>query len=73
MGNINENEIRTNAHLFVVSTETSFITCEMTVSLVQKWKDYGKPLFMIPKDFKERILGSAMDQEIKLNYLKWLT
>ena len=28
---------------------------------------------MVPKDFKERILTSACDQEIKLNYLRWLT
>lgn len=28
---------------------------------------------MGPKDFKERILTTEMDQEIKLNYLKWLT
>jgi len=27
---------------------------------------------MIPKDFKERILLN-IDQEVKLNYLKWLT
>ena len=40
---------------------------------VKKWKEYGKPLFLIPKDFKERILTSNMEQEVKLNYLKWLT
>ena len=28
---------------------------------------------MIPKDFKERILTTAQDSEIKLSYLKWLT
>ena len=28
---------------------------------------------MGPKDFKERIITSDMDQEVKLNYLKWLT
>ena len=45
----------------------------MAAVLVRRWKEYGKPLFLIPKDFKERILTSGMDQEIKLNYLKWLT
>lgn len=28
---------------------------------------------MIPKDFKERILGADLEGEVKLNYLKWLT
>ena len=28
---------------------------------------------MVPKDFKDRIITVIMDQEIKLNYLKWLT
>ena len=28
---------------------------------------------MAPKDFKERIVTNVMDQEVKLNYLKWLT
>ena len=28
---------------------------------------------MVPKDFKDRIVTTAMDQEVKLNYLKWLT
>ena len=74
MGNVSENqEIKSNAYLFALSTENSYITCEMAAVLVRRWKEYGKPLFLIPKDFKERILTSAMDQEIKLNYLKWLT
>jgi hypothetical protein len=29
--------------------------------IVGRWKEYGKPLFLIPKDFKERILASGMD------------
>ena len=33
--------------------------------------DLGKPLFMVPKDFKEKILLN-MDSEIKLNYLVWI-
>jgi len=41
--------------------------------MVMKWRELGKPLFLIPKDCKERILTSSMDQEVKLNYLKWLT
>ena len=28
---------------------------------------------MVPKDFKDRIVTVIMDQEVKLNYLKWLT
>eukprot|EP00347_Sterkiella_histriomuscorum_P009457 403341144 len=44
----------------------------MIDEIMRRWTDLGKPLFMVPKDFKEKILQS-MDQEIKFNYLKWLT
>ena len=45
----------------------------MVRTMVDRWNSNGKPIFMGPKDFKERILTSDMDQEIKLNYMKWLT
>ena len=62
MGNVSENqEIKSNAYLFEISTESSYITCEMAQVIVGRWKEYGKPLFLIPKDFKERILASGMD------------
>lgn len=44
----------------------------MLQEILERWHDAGKPLFMAPKDFKDRILLN-MDMEIKLNYLKWLT
>ncbi len=40
----------------------------MIDEIMKRWNDLGKPLFMIPKDFKERLLLN-MDSEIKLNYL----
>jgi hypothetical protein len=40
----------------------------MIDEIMKRWIDLGKPLFMIPKDFKERLLIN-MDSEIKLNYL----
>jgi hypothetical protein len=40
----------------------------MIEEILKRWSDLGKPLFMIPKDFKERLLLN-MDSEIKLNYL----
>ena len=61
MGTLNEGEIKSNAYLFAVSAETSFITCQMANEFVNKWTELGKPLFLIPKDFKERILTSGMD------------
>ena len=41
--------------------------------MIDRWLANGRPIFMGPKDFKERIITSDMDQEVKLNYLKWLT
>ena len=43
----------------------------MLVDIIQRWNDLGKPLFMIPKDFKDRILED-MHREVRLNYRKWL-
>ena len=40
--------------------------------MLDRWCDLGKPLFMVPKEFKDRILIN-MEVEVKLNYLKWLT
>jgi hypothetical protein len=40
--------------------------------MLSRWEDIGKPLFLTPKDFKERILTTHLEAEIKLNYLKWL-
>ena len=54
------------------SLEQSYITILMIEEIMRRWADLSKPLFMVPKDFKEKILAN-MDNEIKLNYLKWLT
>lgn len=40
--------------------------------MLDRWKAMGKPLFMVPKEFRDKILVN-FDTEIKLNYLKWLT
>ncbi len=52
--------------------ENSFVTVQMVQDMLARWQEIGKPLFLTPKDFKERILTSACDSEVKLNYLKWL-
>ena len=44
----------------------------MLIEMIERWQDMGRPLFMIPKEFKDRILLN-METEVKLNYLKWLT
>jgi len=44
----------------------------MLEEMLDRWKDMGRPLFMVPKDFRDRILLN-IDSEVKLNYLKWLT
>jgi len=64
--------LRTAGTLFVQSVESSFITTEMVTQMLSRWEDIGKPLFLTPKDFKERILTTHLEAEIKLNYLKWL-
>jgi len=73
MGNGIQAELKTNFFMFANSVETSYITCEMMLQMIDRWCQNGRPIFMGPKDFKERILTADMDQEIKLNYLKWLT
>lgn len=67
-----EEPLRTAGTLFVQSIENSFITTQIVEEMLQRWQDIGKPLFLTPKDFKERILTSQTDTEVKLNYLKWL-
>ena len=53
---------------------------------MSRWSELGKPLFMIPRDFRDRILLGITDRdksepslelyqmhnEVRLNYLKWL-
>ena len=75
MGNSNEGGelIKTNQMLFAISVEQSYMSCEMVNQMIQRWVQNGKPIFMVPKDFKDRIITVIMDQEVKLNYLKWLT
>ena len=41
--------------------------------MLTRWQDIEKPLFLSPKEFKERILTQSLEGEVKLNYLKWLT
>lgn len=65
--------IKTTNILFLNSLEESFISASMMDELLTRWEQLGKPLFMVPKDFKERIITLTADQDIKLNYLKWLT
>jgi hypothetical protein len=44
----------------------------MVEEMLKRWNDMGKPLFILPKDFREKILIS-MEQELKISLLKWLT
>ena len=73
MGNSIDTELKTNSFMFAQSVETSYITCEMVRQMIEHWNANGRPIFMMPKDFRERILTTDMDQEVRLNYLKWLT
>ena len=65
--------LRTGGTLFVTSVEASFISEKMIQTMLSRWEDIGKPLFLSPKEFKERILTNQYESEVKLNYLKWLT
>lgn len=58
--------------MFIESLEQSFVTPYMLEDIITRWKSIGKPLFIHPKDFKDKIL-IGLESEIKLNYLKWLT
>jgi len=48
--------LRTGGTLFVTSVEASFISEKMIQTMLSRWEDIGKPLFLSPKEFKERIL-----------------
>ena len=61
MGNSADAELKTNSLMFSQSVEASFITCDMVRTMVDRWNQNGKPIFMGPKDFKERILMTDMD------------
>ena len=65
--------LKTTNILFLNSLEESFISSLMMEEMLTRWEQLGKPLFMVPKDFKERIITLTADQDVKLNYLKWLT
>ena len=56
---------------FIDSIEKCFVTCSMVTEMIERWKELGKPIFMIVKEFRERIFHSD-DSEIKLNFSKWL-
>jgi predicted lipoprotein with Yx(FWY)xxD motif len=68
MGNLNESDKKSHAYSFLQSVEGSYISQQMVDEVMRRWQDQGKPLYMVPKDFKEKILAS-MDNEMKLNYL----
>lgn len=59
----------------------------MVECMLSRWTELAKPLFMIPRDFRDRILVGGIDRgdkseprlelypmqnEIRLNYMKWL-
>ena len=61
MGNSAETELKTSSHMFAQSVETSYINCDMLGTMIERWYANGKPIFISPKDFKERILTADMD------------
>lgn len=42
--------------------ENSFITETMVDCMLHRWTDLGKPLYMIPRDFRDRILAGLGDR-----------
>ena len=56
MGNIVDQDQKPKTYNFIESLELSFITLSMIQDMLDRWKDLGKPLLMIPKDFRDRIL-----------------
>jgi hypothetical protein len=56
MGNLLDSEKKTTSLLYLESLEKSYITDSMINEMLDRWRDLGKPLFMVPKEFKERIL-----------------
>jgi hypothetical protein len=87
MGNLNMKDKRSYRQLFLYSLEASHIRVEMLEEMRLRWKIRGRPLYMIPREFKEGILqdldgeskmvnnGSniPIESHIKLNYMKWTT
>ena len=71
MGNLINAEKKTDATIYIESLESAFVTENMIVDMLARWSDLGKPLFMIPKDFRDRILED-MNKEVRLSYRKWL-
>ena len=61
MGTQNEPEVSTNQHKFSRSVEQSYMSCDMVKQMIQRWVTNGKPTFMVPKDFKDRIVTSGME------------
>lgn len=57
--------------LFLDSLNDCFVTELMILTILHRWGELGKPLLMIPKDFRDRILQDIAPQ-IPLNYRKWL-
>lgn len=51
--------------------ESAYLSEDMIVLMLQRWSDQHKPLFLTHKEFKDQMLAQ-MDQEVKLNYQKWL-
>ncbi|CAI2377761.1 unnamed protein product [Moneuplotes crassus] len=72
MGNLTFQDKKSYKQLFFYSLESSYINVEMLEEMRQRWKARGRPLYMIPQEFKEGIL-LEMESNIKLNYLKWTT
>ena len=58
MGNLNESDKKSNAFSFLQSVENSYISQQMVDEVMRRWQDQGKPLFMVPKDFKEKLLNN---------------
>jgi len=58
MGNILENssKAKTDATLYLESLQKAFITEPMLIDMLARWSELGKPLQMIPRDFRDRIL-----------------
>lgn len=58
MGNLNESDKKSHAFNFLQSVEHSYISQQMVDEVMRRWQDHGKPLFMVPKDFKEKLLNN---------------
>ena len=72
MGNSLDSTLQTNDQRFAASVEGCYMSCDMVKKMIDRWCEHGKPTFMIPRDFKEKIITDSMESEIDLNYLRWL-